>query len=594
MCGPCAPLIINDLSMDLQHSGCHPKKNDYLCMANPLQRYFIYAMKRPSVFISLFALLLFAVGVGVWQYLSPPVHDDIYYMHFCLPTTENDFWELEGSPVTSFSQAADSAWNHWQLVNGRLTNILATFLLISPPWLLASLQAMMALLMMSMILFFGLGRKALNVSWICSLLLLISWKLLPWHNNMNSDDYMINYVWPSALVLCFLALVFHPEFLNSRLRQWLWALPAFFIGMLHEGFSIPVLGSLCLLFVFPKFLPRTASWPDDWRKRLLVPVMAFAAGACVCIFAPSTIARLLRQSDEVADTSCLGLAVAHIFHTVPLFLYLAILALALWRQGFAGVWKLIKGQAFWLTMFILSFAIAVVLRHPAARMLWFADVIMIILSLQLIRTLGASWLRPRKGLAVAAIAVQALFLGNIFTIQSKLGQELSLAFVNFWHRADGMVFVDYTHQGDIPWWTFGLIDSYVNSCLFNIQAVKSLPQFKGISNAVALVLPDSLSYVKSYADIPPIPGDNPFRGVYPVVLTDRYIEPGTSIDVKFGEAGVFINPLRRRLLVPGPGRLSIDKIMLVPKFLPDTVYSIFFNGTLTRDVESITWQPSPR
>lgn len=546
-------------------------------------------MKRPSVFISLFALLLFAAGVGIWQYLTPPIHDDVNYLHFCLPAAEDDFWELEGSPITSFSQAACSALNHWLLVNGRLTNIIATFLLISPPWLLASLQALMALLMMSMILFFGLGRKALNASWICSLLLLLGWKLLPWHNNMNSDDFMINYVWTSALVLCFLALVFHPEFLDSRRKQWLFAVPVFFIGMMHEGFSIPVLSSLCLLFVYPKLLPRTASWPDDWRKRLLVPVIAFAAGACLCIFAPSTIARLLRQSEDVADMSYSGITVIHVFHTVPLFLYLALMAFACWRRGFAWMWQTLGNQAFWIVIFAVSFAMAVVIRHSGARMLWLADVVMIIMSLQLISSLGASRLRPRKGLAIIAIAVQAVFLANVFTIQSRLGCELSMVRDEFQQRADGMVFADYTPQGDIPWWTFGLAASYVNSGMFNIQAVKSLPQFKGFRKVSAVVLPDSLSHVRSYSDIPHIPGDNPFRGVYPTVLSTRHIEPGTSVDVVFGETGAFMNPLKQRMLVPGPGRLKVDKVLLAPKFLPDTVYSITFDEPFTRDVLSITY-----
>lgn len=280
--------------------------------------------------------------------------------------------------------------------------------------------------------------------------------------------------------------------------------------------------AFCAVY-FPGIYPNSQNWPTDWRKRMLVPVIAFALGACCCIFAPSTIARIFRQHEELTDKSYLLIIKQLIPHLLSLLMYIAIVLLVMWKRGWSTMWQKMKSQAFWIVIFVVSFAMAVVVRLMSPRMVWFANVVFIIMSLQMLSTLGATWLRPLKGLAIAAIAVQVVLLWNILTIQAKVGAELTRAVTEFERRGDGYLYVDYTPQGDLPWWTFGLVHSYINTKMFNHQMAKSLPQLKGQKYVSALVIPLAFSHCKAFEDFPDIPGDNPFHGIYPTALSRQYV-----------------------------------------------------------------------
>lgn len=542
------------------------------------------------VVLSLIAISVFAIGIGLWQYLTPPIYDDITYQYACLDTSENDFWALSGDEITTFSEAGQSALNHWKLVNGRLANILMILLVPVPAWLLAALQGIMAGGMAVFIFSFGLGRKVLRASWICALTLLCIWKLLPWFEYFCADDFFINYIWSCTLVLAFLWVVLHPALLSSPLRVVGAVILGLIAGMMHEGISLPVLAALCLLLIFPSIAPPSDS-QMIWRRKLVLPVCAFALGTMLCVLAPSTFDRLARK-DAIYTPVGFGEMCAFFLHyMVPAYLYLALCVCVWVRCGFRQLMNQLRGQVFWLVIVAGVCALLVLLEMLACRMLLLPNVILIILSLRMLAVAMPGWLRPLKGLASVCIIVQILFFWRLLTLQSALGKDLAECMTAFKDRGDGRVYIDKRIDGnDVPWYTFGMLhDERGASSTFYQQLVKTIPGYKHRHNIVALVLPDSMSGCNGFDDMPEINGDNPFRGQFPMVLSRQYLAPGTEVGAEYGAAYGFNSPWRKSRIRPGEGRLIVKECHTVPAFEPDTVYALFFSDPSGRmQVQSVT------
>lgn len=551
-------------------------------------------MKKSAVIVSVVALVVFAVGVGLWQLFATPAHDDINYGYICLDTCEDDFWELRGGPLTTFSEAVESASNHWMLVNGRLANAIMVFAVLLPPWLLSAIQAMMAAGMMLLVLFYGLGRKALNCSWLCALLPLAGWKLFPWFDNFSSDDYMMNYVWSCVLVLAFLWPVLHPRSLSSPLRMAGACLLGLAAGMMHEGFSVPVCFALAALWLWPSALGNSDIPTKEWRRRMLFPALAFVAGTAFCVFAPSTLDRAMR-GDVRAAVSVLDRVRFFAKYLLPLYLYAALCAAVWWKRGFAALVAELKKRAFWFVVIAFVMLLMAATGALPARMMMFPDAVLLILCLRMLLALVGDNLRPLKGLAAVFVMVQAVFFAAVLPYQYRIGKASEECTAEFRERADGRVHCDIDALlGDSPWWSFGIV-TYNPPNYIYARVLKSIPNYKHRNGVTALVLPEGTEKMETFGDFPPVPGENPFRGLFPMVLSRDSIAEGTVVEADFGEMKNNVFPLKRGNFKPGRYKIEVKCSNLVPALEPDTVYAIYFRDPTDRmhyqNIDAIYYTP---
>lgn len=539
-------------------------------------------MKRLPVIISVAAIAVFAVCVALWQYFSVPVFDDVDYQYFCLDTCEDDFWEMRGPLITSFSEAAESAWNHWKLVNGRLANILMPFAVLLPSWLLASLHGIVSGAVMLLVLFFGLGRKALSYSWICAALPLAGWKLLPWFNNFCADAYMMNYIWPSAFILGFMWVVLNPEALSSRLRTALASILGFVAGIMHEGYSLPALVVMAVVIFIPSFAPENYRRSPGMRRRVIVPLVFFMAGTLLCTFSLSTLSRLGRYEADNARVSFGQSLMYNLKFSLPLFVYILCCIIAYFKVGWHKLWPAVKEQRVWILFVACVWGLLLVLGLNAARMLMLPDLVLLIMSMQIFLVAFSGNIRPLKGAAVVCVALQIVFFANLLPYQIKASAILNEYSEIAKSRGDGKVYTDTSLSAGVPWWIFALVHDNISPETYFRHLVKMIPKYKERRNVCALVLPADMQHVTDFDSLPEIPGDNPFRGVYPMILSRRPIERGEEVEIVLGERLPLVNPLRYGQFVAGPCVAVVRNNLLVPAMEPDTIYAVFIEDKYGR------------
>ncbi|MBD5232195.1 MAG: hypothetical protein HDS66_08620 [Bacteroidales bacterium] len=192
-------------------------------------------MKRTTAFGLLLAF--FSILVSLWIMLGHgPWADDLPYSH--LPAgSEDDFFSCTGPALTSFSQLPQAWWHHYLTVNGRLANMLA-FLLPLCPAVVLMLCALAFPLMIASLCALSKGKGWNNHPLSLVGIVLLSWLLLPWGEQMISCDYYLNYVASSALNLW--VLVFATGIFRAGSHKKTAFILAVIAPLMHEGMALSV------------------------------------------------------------------------------------------------------------------------------------------------------------------------------------------------------------------------------------------------------------------------------------------------------------------------------------------------------------------
>lgn len=165
--------------------------------------------------------------------------------------------------------------------NGRLPNILApVFLLWWPRWVWcvvfgASAAAIYAFIERLSSSGSRPSWRWLGAAWLAGM------AVLPWRDYIYVTDFSLNYVLTSAVALAWLMCAF-----SWRCSAGWCVLLAFFTGLMHEGFALPLIGGICIWALVNKCrLPG----------RLWLSLLAMAVGVAVLLTADGVWARAGRE-----------------------------------------------------------------------------------------------------------------------------------------------------------------------------------------------------------------------------------------------------------------------------------------------------------
>lgn len=197
-------------------------------------------------------IILFAIGMGVFLIGTPKYIDDYWYMLTTRTWFESQgiFYPENGGNIFAAGLPFDAilaSWSdHWYGDNARLGNLLVTIFLLFPKWFGSGL--MWGCFLYSMWGSFQLSGIYWHRSPLVPIALGMWMFLLPWREYMGCMVYQFNYIFPTALAMICLFIVF------KRSRGWKYPISAvligFFCGMSHEGISVPLTGGLMALVLF--------------------------------------------------------------------------------------------------------------------------------------------------------------------------------------------------------------------------------------------------------------------------------------------------------------------------------------------------------
>lgn len=439
--------------------------------------------------------------------------DDMPYRHIALPGQENDFsfFCCEGPYIQGMEDALTAAWNHYLAVNGRLANTLMFFYGLLPPVVGPLLQGVMYALMMAAILRLGLGRGWRRHYLAAAGLVALGWVVLPWGDMMGSADFLLNYVWSSALVLWSLVVC---RGFSTRLG-WLWmVIPA---ALMHESISAAAdagLGLFILLNI------------REYRRRpkALVLPLAFMVASLGVLFAPGFLIRAGQIDGQMVDY---GWFISYKLgvREWPLWVLTALSVLYGVKRRtvrkLIPAWGIIAG-AFAISVYALAYE----------RSLWIADCVGLAMLVWICSRIRVG--RILKGvLAVAVMLAVSVWMGAICVLQWGLSRERDVVMSALRESPYPVMCADITEYTQIPWWMLDIpasVGEGTTGIRANISAevlglntgrFAVLPPLEGQSRYTASTDPEAI--LKSIESLPEL--DPGVRGnLYVIVSRHRLPE----------------------------------------------------------------------
>ena len=475
--------------------------------------------------LTLSVVVVVAAGIGMllWMLCADKIADDFPYSHI-LQGSESfanseepsrraatAFWNCEGDNISSLKDVIISVKNHYLLINGRLANMIALATNLLPTWIVDIAHAAAYLLMLISLL------RIIDSEWKHRPLLTLCvvstlWIVLPWEDYLASSDFMINYVWSSALVLFFIERRIRKPWTENVATM---CVLGFVSAMMHEGFSIPFcVGQLLLLW-------RDFNSEKPLRIAIihsLLPSICFALGTIVAIGSPAVWLLLEERQRQ-------GLAYNFYSYTLgvrmwPMYLWAL---LALWsatrrkRPGIAFYTK----NMFWAVVGISSCLLSLA-SAQGGRALWAAYLSFGIACWQILSaTVDLKKRLSASAMGFVTIIGLTLLLSWQITLahyqwrfsceQKNVANELSSQ-----HKE--IVYADVSHQGDMPWWLFEIpqyIDNPGETSRVNLFAEIMKRQ------EPRLVILPSCYKGKDFESLPLVEGNAGLKGVFPVFYSSR-------------------------------------------------------------------------
>ncbi len=505
-------------------------------------------------------VVVIAIAVAVWRFVCAPYADDFVYMHKVLATNNNDFWNVVGQRIAGVGDAMESIVNHWLLINGRLANLLMILSVVMPQWLVnlchgAVVGAMIWLLMLCS------GAKPLP--WQAAAISVVMWKWFPWHDNMASSDFMFNYPWSCVAMLGYSYL-----FLNvgkHRISIVVMVAVAFIAGWMHEGFSIPLCCASVVAILFS---------PKGIKKRQLPMFVALVAGTALCVFAPSTLMRADRQMN-FRHIDYFVFLIKTILGVYPLYIYLMVLGFVALERGIRHVFGEMRRDAFWLMIVVVNVVVAVALQ-VSPRALWAADAALLVAVIGLLYR-NFEWCRkPHYIVTGCMMVVISLFMTELIRWQYKAGEEQREIINRLESTRQPAVCMDMTQESELPWWTMGIIRDYVTDTGTGYYMARSLTRCD--IGRTLLVASERFGGIP-FDGWDKMPGDNPFRGEYPVVYASDSI-PELRLRLTLGEAKPALSPparLLQNIMSASVCEADVDNIRRCVTAQGDTIYRYYLN-----------------
>lgn len=509
-----------------------------------MNRYSIVARKQQARLV----ILIASIGFLLWRLASPKVADDFPYS-YCLQSADvfaaddnprqraiDAFWSCQSDEISSWSEVVSSSINHYSLINGRFANMLALASAMLPMWVVDLIHALMFVLMLVMIM--RLSTPDWHRNPLLTLLLALSvWIVMPWEDNMASSDFLINYVWSSALILTFI------DCRRGRQKGWkilLTALLGFVSAMMHEGFAL----SFSLLIVAMLLKDLKADFPI--KEKILssiLPTTTYLLGMAVVMSSPA-LWQLFGQRQEWQLP--LNFFVYNLGIRLWPFYLALILCLVAWRvKRKRGVADSVDIYG-WVATALISCAIAII-SSQADRALWPAYLVAIIICISrceiMTRRIRPLPMMLNKLLFTLGCLTLIAWQSALAYHQRNLSQQQSLVAQRLEETRRPLIYADVSSQGDLPWWLFE-IPAYINNsgetARFNLYA-----SVMKTTSRPLMILPEKYKTLP-LDSLPEIDGNAGLRGVFPT-----YYSPNRLCDtmlLHFGRPGCYppagnVNPI---------------------------------------------------
>lgn len=286
-----------------------------------MRNFFRQFTKTDYIFFTVCALAYFFL---IRQYI--PVLDDFRY-HYCYHE-----WP---QPIRSFSDILKSQAYHYTHVNGRfivhcIVQYFCSFGGLLSYYICSSLIFVLLLMSATVLIKRDLPQDMKETGSIRCIFLLLLLLFVPQIGIFffGSVAFTVNYMWSTAVYLCFLLLYFKVKDNVANYNLWeclLLILLGVLCGSWQESFSICIAGALGLYYIFHI---------KEMRGALLWLLVGFAIGAMIGVFAPGNFVRItsLEVSEPLGVYDIIQMLKHRLFFQSLLIVTIVSLIIDLWKH----------------------------------------------------------------------------------------------------------------------------------------------------------------------------------------------------------------------------------------------------------------------
>lgn len=491
---------------------------------------------RKNLFFTTAVLLTF-VGAVVWQLNCPLCADDYVFSlahEKNSPYNQDSYYSCQGENYQNVDDVMFVLVNHTLHSSSRISNSLYILFQFLPAWVVRSICGLSIGFMFLGILLLGVPREKRNNPWILIILTFAFWFLLPWDDGMQSAVFCFNYPIASCFLLLWLYLY---ERIDSFGRKGFCLFIAYtlFFSVYHEGASILALAYVFCQLIFGNVNSKKFRW-------IAFGMLLFGL----------TVTALLGTGNRIDNTYFMFNCLSSLYRWEKINILLNV-SFVLFSIAFSAiVWRklsenksLLKNDILPLVAVVfISMTIAVCL-NSFGRTLWFGDIFALILILKLcaflVRKLDVSKIESVIFFAFAAL--YAGWLGCLVYWQRQITSRdnaLSQKLTPRRSSTTPIVYVDWLHRGDVPWFLWDIPSPEIEKTPFASNVIAKYWISKENKNSI-FILPEKyeghpVDSVKLY------PGNARARGDWPFIFLDRPYCGGAV--VKLGDFSDSLTPMR--------------------------------------------------
>ncbi len=364
---------------------------------------------------TLAVLLLGGIAFYLLNYFCPLRKDDYMYMFPFLDRFVGGVVAAVDTehPISTLSDVAVSQYNHYWFVNGRIP---AHFLVQSfiGVWGKAVYNVCAALVFMA--LWHGSVRLvkrqgATTADYVVIGALL--WLLQPCINCLYSGiDFSVNYLFSTTLAVYFM-LAFrhcleHDGAVGAAVGCGLFAFSVL-MGWMHEGYALPLSGTLFFLAVYRRGRLTPAAW---------LMTAGLWIGTALVVFSPGTLHRGGSTLSHFNIEEFLAVKMDMIRYSKRFYLLCAALVAGWVLKGKGEMAAFLKQNILLLTTITLSMAFVFVINHYSQRMQFFSEFLCIVIGLRLLYTLRLSAWQHHALCTVLALAMLFHIPATIYYVKA--------------------------------------------------------------------------------------------------------------------------------------------------------------------------------
>ncbi|MCC8037504.1 MAG: DUF6056 family protein [Bacteroidales bacterium] len=498
---------------------------------------------------------ILAAATVAWRIICEPWSDDYWYF----------LMYLEKTPVETFSDVLKSFHDHYIYFNCRLSHLLVYSLNLLPWWLTQLICGVFVVTLWQALVWAIGGRKGLCNLLSQTALFLTQWFWLPWGDNMQSVDFLINYAPPSILSLVYMRLYFYRIAGLTKGQMWILGLTAFLAGWWHEGFAVILL----ILSLIPLISRKNR------RRRLTIFLVLFVG--FLPTWGPGTLWRMSYEGPDGEWLDLLQYSITRIIYGAwPLFAVSVVALYMGWRKGWVWTRDELVRLWPWIAGAVLSWGTGVSM-FAFERVAW----PMYLFTLVAIGAMLWRGVTIRRGWAwwvttAVTCLLSAAFMAGLISLQWRYSQE-QRKMVAPLATGEKLALVAELPLVDMaPWWTAWIPHRYSNE-LFLTSVQHQLTSYyrPDLDGKVILTIPKCLEGLP-FDQWPKIPGDNDLRGIWPLMVGTEN-EP-YNWTLTFGERTPGWSPIRELLYRIHPvDRIEHWQYAVWPCVLPDGTEAYLYN-----------------